>query len=272
MAIADKYFKEDITEILTNGQWDKNPRPRWNDGSRAYSKFITHRTRTYDISKGEFPITEIKPSAFKSAIKESFWMFQDGSNELDKLEDEYGVKWWRDFDIGDGTIGQRYGGTIGKYDLVNNLLESIQKNPYGRRHIIDLWQEDDFKETEGLNPCLITYLFSVRDGYLDLMLVQRSADLIAAGNIDGIQSTAILMMIAKHCGLKPGKFTWIVNNMHIYDAHIPIAKEFLEREISENNPQLVLDTDKTDFFSFTIDDFKIIDYEPQEKIKIPIAV
>lgn len=272
MAIADEYLKEDIKDIVENGQWDENPRPKWEDGSRAYSRFVTHRMRTYDISKGEFPITEIKPTAYKSAIREAFWMFQEGSNDLDRLENEYGVKWWRDFDIGDGTIGMRYGGTVGKHDLINNLLKSIQENPYGRRHIMDLWQEEDLKETDGLNPCLISYLFSVRDGYLDLMLVQRSADLIAAGNIDGIQSTALLMMIAKHCGLKPGKFTWVVNNMHIYDKHWVVADEFLKREISDNKPQLVLDTDKTDFFSFTIDDFKIIDYEPQEKIKIPIAV
>ena len=80
------------------------------------------------------------------------------------------------------------------------------------------------------------------------------------------------MMVAKATGYKYGKFTRVVNNLHIYDKHIPIAEELLKRPISNNQPQLILDTDKTDFFEFTIDDFKVINYEPKERITIPIAI
>lgn len=273
MAIADKYLKEDITKILNEGVWDKNPRPVWEDGSPAHTKFVTHHSRTYDISKGEFPITEIKPTAIKSAIKEIFWMYQDGSNDLDLLEEKYKVMWWRDFDIGDGTIGRRYGGTVGKWDLMNKLLEGIKNDPYSRRHIINTYQEADLQETEGLYPCLITFLFTVRDEYLDLMLIQRSNDFIGAGNINEVQSVALQMMVAKATGYKPGKFTRIVNNLHIYDRHIEIAEKLLSRGIrKEGNPRIELNTDKTNFFEFTIDDFDIIDYKPQGKLVIPIAV
>ncbi|HAU85142.1 MAG TPA: thymidylate synthase [Lachnospiraceae bacterium] len=272
MNIADKYLQEDIRKILEEGVLDVNPRPVWEDGTPAHTKFVTHHVRTFDISKGEFPITTIKPTATGAALRELRWMFQEGSNDLDVLENKYNVKWWRPWDIGDGTIGLRYGGTIGKYDLTNKLLKGIMENPYGRRHIIDLWQENDFEETPGLNPCLMSYLFSVRGEYLDLMLIQRSSDLIAAGNIDAIQSTALLMMVAKHCGYKPGKFTWVVNNFHIYDKHEEIAKEFLERECSDKQPRLVLDTDKTNFFEITEHDFRVENYEPQPRIAIPLAV
>jgi len=269
---ADIFFKEDINKILNEGVFDINPRPKWQDGTPAHSKFVTHHMRTFDISKGEFPITTIKPTAAKLAIKELRWMFQLGSNDLNILENEFGVMWWRPWDIGNGTIGRRYGGTIGKYDLTTKLLDGIVKDPYGRRHIIDLWQEDDFKETSGLNPCLITYLFSVRREYIDLMLIQRSSDLIAAGNIDAIQSTALLMMVAKHTGYKPGKFSWVINNFHIYDRHEEIAREFLNRPVSEKTPKLILDTDKTNFFDITEDDFRVEDYEPMKRIAIPLAV
>lgn len=128
MNIADKYFKEDIEKVLSDGVWDKNPRPVWKDGTPAHTKFVTHHTRTYDVDKGEFPITEIKPTAIKSSIKEILWMYQDGSNDIDLLENKYGVMWWRDFDIGDSTIGRRYGGTVGKWDLMNKLLDGIKNN------------------------------------------------------------------------------------------------------------------------------------------------
>ena len=155
---------------------------------------------------------------------------------------------------------------------MNKLLDGIKNDPYSRRHIINTYQEADLQETDGLYPCLITFIFSVRDEYLDLMLIQRSNDYIAAGNVNEVQSVALLMMVAKATGYKPGRFTRIVNNLHIYDKHIPIAKELLKRPISDNKPQLILDTDKTDFFEFTIDDFKVINYEPKERITIPIAI
>lgn len=272
MSLADRYFKEDVQKILDEGVWDVNPRPVWKDGTPAHTKFVTHHSRTYDVNNGEFPITEIKPTAIKSSIKEILWMYQDGSNDIDLLENKYGVMWWRDFDIGDGTIGRRYGGTVGKWDLMNKLLDGIKNDPYSRRHIINTYQEADLQETEGLYPCLITFIFSVRGEYLDLMLIQRSNDFIAAGNVNEVQSTALLMMVAKATGYKYGKFTRVVNNLHIYDKHIPIAEELLKREIRDSEPQLVLDTDKTDFFSFTIDDFKVIDYKPQERVSIPIAI
>ena len=164
------------------------------------------------------------------------------------------------------------GGIVKRLDLTNRLLKGIQENPYGRRHIISLWQEDDLRGEIGLPPCAFQTLWSVRGEYLDLTLVQRSQDILGANNINNIQYVAFMMMVAKHCGLKPGKYTHFIQNVHLYDKHIPIAKEFLNRPISEKQPKLIFEPKSNNFFEFTIDDFRIEDYEPQPKVNIEIAI
>lgn len=275
MLKADKLFKEAMVEILEEGTRDVNPRPKYKDGTPAHSVFITHKYYTYDISKGELPIITLRPIAIKNAIKEIFWIYQDQTSDLEILKNTYGIYWWDDWESKDkpGTIGQRYGATVKKYDLMNRLLEGIKKDPYGRRHIISLWQEDDFKETDGLAPCAFQTIFTVRGEFLDMQLTQRSSDFIVAGNINGMQYVALLMMVARHCGLKPGKFSHNIVNLHLYDRHLEQAKEMLKREPIDCKPQLILNPDKTDFYSFVPEDFTLIGYEsvkPQLKFELAI--
>lgn len=271
--VADEIFKRAIRDVLNNGVWDKKPRPCWKDGTPAYSKFITQCVEQYDISMGEFPITTIKSTAWKTGIREMLWIYQEQSNDLNVARDKYKIDWWDDWNVGDDTIGYRYGHTVKRYDLMNKLLEDIKENPYGRRHIMSLWQEDEFAEDKkGLNPCAFQTLWSVRGEYLDCTLIQRSNDVIAAYNINNIQYTALLMMVAKHCGLKPGRFTRFVQNSHIYDRHIRIAEIFLDRETSTKQPKLIFEPKSNYFYDFTVDDFRIEDYEPYENIKIEIAI
>ena len=276
MNIADLRFKYLLNNVLSNGVWDENPRPYWleEDGSHtpAHSLFITQYVEAFDISKGEFPITTIKPTAVKTGIREMFWIYQEASNDLQVARDKFGIKWWDSWDIGDGTIGSTYGAIVKRLDLMNNLLDGIKNNPYGRRHIMSLWQEDDLRGEIGLPPCAFQTLWSVRGEYLDCTLVQRSQDILGANNINNIQYVALLMMVAKHCGLKPGKYTHFIQNVHLYDKHIPIAKEFLNRPISDKQPRLIFEPKSDNFFEFTIDDFRVEDYDPQEKIKIDIAI
>jgi thymidylate synthase len=271
---ADKIFKDLLFNVLENGVWERGSvRPYWEDtGEKAYSRFMTQYTETFDISKGEFPITTIKPTAWKTGIREIFWIYQEASNDLQVARDKFGIKWWDSWDIGDGTIGSTYGAIVKRLDLMNNLLDGIKNNPYGRRHIISLWQEDDLRGEIGLPPCAFQTLWSVRGDYLDCTLVQRSQDVLGANNINNIQYVALLMMVAKHCGLKPGKYTHFIQNVHIYDRHIEIAEKFLERPVSEKQPRLIFEPKSDNFYDFTIDDFRIEDYEPQEKIFIPIAI
>ncbi len=172
---ADKLFKETLNDILTNGVSTEGHkvRPKYKDGTPAHTIYINQVVEKYDISKGEFPVTTLRPVAWKSAIKEILWIYQKASNELSVLE-EMGITWWGDWEVnGTGTIGQRYGATVKKYDLMNKLLNGLKNEPYTRRHIIDLYQYADFEETPCLNPCAFLTVWSVRDEYLDMTLTQR---------------------------------------------------------------------------------------------------
>ena len=279
-SIADEYLKSDIKNILNKGQKDENPRPKYEDGTPAYTYFVTHNVRTYDLSKGEFPITTLRPIAWKSAIKEVLWIYQDASNNLNVLENKYNIHWWNSWESKNipGTIGNRYGHTVARYDLMNKrVLEDIKKDPYGRYHIMNLWQEDELQSSDGLKPCAYETIWTVRDKYLDMFLNQRSGDMLVAsgaGNVNEVQYAALLMMVARDTGYEPGKFTHMVVNEQIYDRHIENAKELLNRQSDISKvPVMKLNKDKIKFYDFTIDDFKLIDYEPvKPNLKFDLGV
>ena len=273
---TEQLFKENLAEILENGTSTEGHivRPKYKDGVDGHTLYINQVVEKYDISKGEFPITTLRPIAWKSAIKEILWIYQDQTNDLSVLEDKYGIKWWRDWEVeSSNTIGQRYGTTVRKYDQMNRLLNGLINEPYTRRHIIDLYQYADFNETAGLHPCAFLTVWSVRGEYLDMTLHQRSSDYCTAGHINKIQYVALLMMVCRHVGLKPGVFMHVVENLHIYDRHIDEAKELLRREPSAKTPKLILKEGKNNFYDFTIDDFEMIDYEPAKpQLKFELAI
>ena len=101
MTKADKVFKEYIRKIMEEGVWSEQARPKYKDGRTANSKYITGAFMEFDLAKGEFPITTLRPIAIKSAIKEMLWIYQDQSNSLDVLEEKYNVHYWNDWEVGD---------------------------------------------------------------------------------------------------------------------------------------------------------------------------
>lgn len=275
MNVADSIFIDNIKEIMECGSNDKNGdvRPLYKDGTPAHTIYITQVAEKYNISNNQFPITTLRPIPIKKAIEEILWIYQDESNSLEVLKNKYGITWWNDWNIGDNTIGTRYGATVKKYKLMSQLLQGIKNNPYGRRHIINLFQYADFEETKGLQPCAYETLWSVRDGYLDMTLIQRSSDYLVAGHINKIQYVALMMMVARHCKLKVGNFMHLVQNLHIYDRHLEQMEELIKRIPSERQPKLVLNIDKKDFYDITIEDFELIDYEPvKPQLKFELGI
>lgn len=310
---GDIYHKEILDKILKSGTLDENPRPhyenevlvdgrtvtdmegnvielkenqgllkrngKWYMTTPAHTLSVNHVMQQYDISKGECPIETLRPIAWKSAVKEILWIYQMQSNKLSDLHD-LGIKYWDQWDIGDGTIGCRYGATVRRHDLMNSLLDGLKEDPFGRRHIISLWQVDDFKDetggtTKGLNPCCYETIWNVRRGsddklYLDMLMNQRSSDYEVSCAINELQYIALMLMVAKDCGFEPGVFTHMIENVQIYDRHIDHAKEIIGRDSVPCNARLVLkDTlneygEPKGFYDFTIDDFEMVDYPLQE--------
>ena len=261
---ADKLFKQNLQEVLTNGNVDESPRPYYADDTPAHTKFITQVCETYDYQKGELPCTSLRNIAVKTGIREIQWIYQLQNSSLESAY-EVGLKWWDLWDIGDGTIGQRYGATVRKYDIMNKLLKGLETNPFGRRHIIDMWQYEDF-ETAGLNPCAFMSMYSVRKAndiyYLDATLIQRSSDAPIANHINKTGYLALALMICSHLrhtthnNWQVGNFTHFVQNYHIYDRHIDAVNELLEREPSTMQQVFELTVDKN-FYDIDLSDFNI---------------
>ena len=283
MTKADKYMYKAILNILATGYKDENPRPKYADGTPAHTVSVNHTFRQYDLSVGEFPICTLRPQAWKTGIREIFTIYQKPTNDIAKMHD-MGVTWWDEWDIGDGTIGQRYGATVSRYDLINNLIKDIQNDPYGRRKVVSLWQETDLHETAGLAPCAFLTIWNVRGKYLDMMMVQRSGDMLTAsgpGGINEIQYAALLMMIARHTGYEPGVFTHVVANEQIYDRHVDAAiqmqarysKNYSKDTIKSPAPNLILNPEKTNFYDMTIEDFEMICYNPiKPQLKLELGI
>ena len=153
---------------------------------------------------------------------------------------------------------------------------------------MSLWQEDDFKESDGLMPCAYETIWNVRGEYLDMVLIQRSGDMLTAsgaGGVNEVQYAALLMMIAKTTGYKPGIFTHFVANEQIYDRHIDAAKELLKRADSQSlimndrkqyefQPILMEFNPKSNnFYEFTIDDFELVGYDPMKpQLKLELGI
>lgn len=287
---ADIIMESHIRDILQRGYKDVNPRPKYKDGTPAHTISVNHVTRSYDLSNGEFPICTLRPIAWKTGIKEILTIYQKPTNKISEME-AMGVNWWGDWDIGDGTIGQRYGATVSRYDLINRLLEDLKNDPYGRRKVVSLWQENDLRETPGLAPCAFLTIWNVRNNYegkeyLDMCLIQRSGDMLTAsgpGCINEVQYAALLMMVARHCGYEPGVFTHFVANEQIYDRHEEQARALRRRYMDMDPevkwdetvpaPMLHLNHEKRDFYEFTIDDFAMSNYRPKSpQLKLELGI
>jgi len=269
MIKADKYFLETLKEITEKGTWDKNPRPKWKDGSEANSLFITQKLFKYDINKGEFPIITLRPTALKGAFYDIEAIYINQTNIIKEMHPSI-RNWWIDFSFekdGHHSIGQTYGAIIKKYGLVDKLLKGLEENPFGRRHIIDMFQyREQAVEPLSLPACAFNTLWTVREwgnvNYIDLTLIQRSMDYLTVASINPAQYVMLGMMVCNHLTFKTGvkhqlgDFSHFVQNVHIYNKHLEAAKYLLEEAQTVNEqPTLALNCEAKDFYDHTIEDF-----------------
>jgi thymidylate synthase len=304
MVKADRYIKETIVQILDSGCWDKNPRAKWKDGTPAHSKFISQKVFEYDIEKGEFPINTLRTTALKGAFYDIEAIYIKQTNILEDMHPSI-QPWWRDFVVATeylawfplgyphwsnpkkrvSHLGNTYGHTVRRYDLMDKLLKSLEENPFGRRHSMNLNQEQQKIDCpDALQPCAFETLWSVRETdkerFIDITLIQRSMDFAVTSSINPAQYVMLGMMVANHLTYKTGvkhkvgKFLHLVQNCHIYDRHIETAKELLERESTNIQPTIELICEPKDFYSHTFEDFKFtgLDGIKPLKEKLEIAI
>ena len=256
MSYADERFRQNCQEILENGVWDTEleVRPRWADGTPAHtvkSFGIVNRYRLYE----EFPAMTLRRTAFRSCIDEMLWIWQKKSNRICDLNSHVWDQWAGE----DGTIGKAYGYQLGvKYkfkhgemDQVDNVLWQLKNAPASRRIMTNIYNFADLTEM-GLEPCAYSMTFNVTGNKLNAILNQRSQDTLAANNWNVVQYSALLMMFAQVSGLEPGELVHVISDMHIYDRHVPIIKELIERETFPA-PKVRLNPEIKNFYDFTVD-------------------
>ena len=276
MSKADQIFINNMKDILENGFWDTdlNVRPHWEDGTPAHTVKKFCIVNEYNLQE-ELPILTIRKTAFKSCIDELLWIWQKKSNNIHDLKSHIWDSWADE----NGSIGKAYGYQLGvkhkykegEFDQVDRVLYDLKHNPQSRRIMTNIYNFQDLHEM-GLYPCAYSMTFNVTGDTLNGILNQRSNDMLTANNWNVLQYAILIMMFAQVSGLKPGKLVHVIADAHIYDRHVDIVKKIIEKP-QHKAPKLIMDKTITNFYEFTVDSFKLEDYE-YEKLeeKIPVAI
>ncbi|MEE1038618.1 MAG: thymidylate synthase [Eubacterium sp.] len=276
MSRADKLFVEMCQDIIDNGFSTEGQTVRavWEDGTPAHTIKKFGVVNRYNLQE-EFPALTLRPTAIKSAVDEMLWIWQKKSNNINDLNS----KIWDSWADETGSIGKAYGYQMGvKYkfaqgemDQVDNVIWQLKNTPYSRRIMTNIYNFADLSEM-GLEPCAYSVTFNVTGNKLNAILNQRSQDILAANNWNVVQYSVLVHMLAQVTGLVPGELVHVIADAHIYDRHIPVIKEMIERP-QYPAPKFRLNPEIKDFYDFTVDDIIIEDYEKNPQIKnIPIAI
>jgi len=276
MSYADQLFIQNCKDILANGVWDTDApvRPHWEDGTPAHTIKKFGIVNRYQLSE-EFPILTLRRTAFKSAIDELLWIWQKKSNNIHDLNSHIWDQWADET----GSIGKAYGYQLGvkhqyregMFDQVDRVIFDLQNNPHSRRIMTNLYNHHDLSEM-GLYPCAYSMTFNVSGNTLNAILNQRSQDMLTANNWNVCQYAILVHMMAKVAGLQPGELVHVVADAHIYDRHIELVEEMIEKTPFDA-PKLICNTDTTNFYEFKTDSFALENYQFHEfSAKIPVAI
>ena len=282
MSYADKVFINMCRDIIENGTSTEGEkvRPKWEDGTAAYTIKKFGVVNRYDLSK-EFPALTLRRTAIKSCVDELLWIWQKKSNNVHELKSHIWDSWADE----NGSIGKAYGYQMqvkhqykeGMMDQVDRVLYDLKENPYSRRIMTNLYVHQDLHEMN-LYPCAYSMTFNVtkEEGSEQLtlngILNQRSQDVLTANNWNVCQYAVLLHMFAQVCGMKAGELVHVIADAHIYDRHIPLIEELISREPLPA-PKFWLNPEVKDFYDFTPDDVRLEDYETHPQIKnIPVAI
>ena len=282
MSKADVQFVKMCRDILDHGTTTEGEkvRPHWEDGTPAYTIKNFGVTARYDLRE-EFPALTLRRTALKSAMDEILWIYQKKSNNIHDLKSHI----WDEWADETGSIGKAYGYQIaqkshypeGDFDQMDRVLYDLAHTPFSRRIMTNMYTFADLSEMH-LYPCAysVTYNVTHAEGNekptLNMCLMQRSQDILAANNWNVCQYAILLMMVAQVSGMIAGELLHVIVDAHIYDRHVPIIRELIERP-QYPAPKVSLNPAVTNFYDFTTDDLIVEGYETGPQVKgIPIAV
>lgn len=296
MSYADKVFIDMCKDILTNGTDTRGQavRPHWPDGESAYTIKKFGVVNRYDLRK-EFPAITLRKTAIKSAMEEILWIFQKKSNNIN----DFNLHIWDEWANKEGSIGKAYGYQIGqrynhhkdlnisanieegKYkdypsalvvpktgevylDQIDAVIYDLKHTPFSRRIMMHTWNFNDLHEMN-LQPCCWSMTFNVTDEgkdklILNMILNQRSNDVLAANSWNTVQYALLLMMIAQVCNMEAGELVHVITDAHIYDRHVDIIKEIIERPTFDA-PKVWLNPNIKNFYDFRVEDLFVEDYK-----------
>ena len=229
----------------------------------------------FDMSKG-FPLLTTKKLHLKSIIYELLWFLQGDTNV--KYLQDHGVRIWNEWADENGELGPVYGhqwrswpGHNGEpIDQIKKVVEQIKNTPDSRRMIVSAWNVADIDDMK-LPPCHCFFQFYVADGKLSLQLYQRSADTFLGVPFNIASYALLLLMVAQVTGLEPGDFIHTTGDTHLYLNHIEQARLQLTRT-PRPLPQMKLNPDVKDLFSFRFEDFQLEGYDPWPHIAAQVSV
>ena len=275
MSYADELFIQNCKDILAHGVWDTDldVRPRWEDGTPAHTVKKFCIVNRYDLRE-EFPVQTIRKMAFKSAVDELLWIWQKKSNNIHDLNSHVWDAWADE----NGSILKAYGYQMGvkhiypegEFDQVDRVLYDLKHNPASRRIMTNLYNHHDLHEM-ALYPCAYSMTFNVSGRTLNAILNQRSQDMLTANGWNVMQYAALVHMMAQVSGLEAGELVHVIADAHIYDRHVPMVEEIIERK-PYDAPKLEIDPSITDFYAFTPDSMKLVGYQAHPTMRIPVAV
>ena len=287
-----KQYLDALEYILANG---KDRSDRTNTGTRGVFGYQMR----FDL-RNEFPAVTTKKLAWKSVVSELLWMLEGSSDERRLAEIHYDKP--REELIGKTTIwtananaqgkdlgyintdtikdlGPVYGhqwrtwdAQLGYVDQIAQVLEGLKHDPNGRRHIVSAWNADRVP-VMALPPCHALFQFHVQDGELSCQLYQRSADMFLGVPFNIASYSLLTHMFAKLLELKVGDFIWTGGDCHIYQNHFEAVNLQLTRT-PDTGPHLLMPAFNTlkELTATKATDYKLINYNPQESIKAPMAV
>ena len=297
MTKYDEIFIDNLKDILENGSVYSS-RAIWEDTKEHAScikRFGVINRYNSDLQNNP-PIGTIRKFPIKSCIDELLWIWQKKSNNIHDLKSHI----WDSWADPNGSIGGAYGfqvrsklrkasheeessdGTCKEniqyfLDQTDFVIHELKYNPNSRRIITDLYSIDQ-TALMGLDPCCYSCTWNVtwKGGkpYLNLLINQRSQDMVVANNWNVFQYWILQNMFANECDMKVGELVHVIADAHIYDRHIPIAKHMIEISKETENfsdPKVIFPIKR--FYDYTVDDFTLKDYQYVENIKnIPVAV